>query len=66
MSVEMFRAPSYSVEINRHKYQGLGHLARSVPRVTAALANVVYQAGVLGGPHGLFFVVISQLFDVVD
>ena len=26
--------------------------------------NVVYQAGVLGGPHGFF--VISQLLDAVD
>jgi hypothetical protein len=30
----------------------------------AQLVNVVYQAGVLGGPHGFF--VVSQLFDVVD
>jgi hypothetical protein len=38
------RHPGYCLIMNmihhHHKHQGLGHLARSVSRVTAALANV--------------------------
>jgi len=39
------------------------HLTLNIPSLAR---QRVYQAGVLGGPHCFFFVVISHLFDAVD